>query len=153
MSKIPPFSEAVSKLRGFLASRDHPTELAWVFREDCYSLALDRWVVVQPLPEANERLARTYYESARERGVVQLRALFRIGDATAAAVWSPAEIAREVEGWPRGLKLSAAEPFVPARTVTSRFAWWLHRWTRAYRLNQARGFDVPRRAALGRPTG
>ena len=147
MTKIPPFSEAVSKFRGFLAKRDHPTELAWVFREDFYSVSLDRYVVVQPIPDRNEGLVRTYYEAARERGIVQLRALFQIGEVAAVSAWSPAEVAEEVQGWSRGLKLSVAAPFVAAKTVESPFAWRLHRWTRAYRLNQAHGFDVPRRPA------
>jgi hypothetical protein len=143
--EIPAFDRAVEQFRKLLASKGHPRELAWIFREDFYAPGIKRYVVVEPRPEANRALAEVYYERARATGSVLLRGMFRIGETTAAVVWTPTEVSAKV---PPGLKLSVADPFVEARQVKAGPAWWLHRLTLGYRYNLRRSFDVPLRSGV-----
>lgn len=152
---IPDWEAALELFRDYLARARRSTRIAWLFREDFYSPSIARHVVRWPLPEQNERLAERCYTSARRRGVaVELRAQFAVREAgdpglrTAASVFVPSD-AFDLDPAPSaGLAFSLAEPFGTASSVRSRIAWFLHRQTGAYRLNQRQGFDIPLRAAL-----
>lgn len=149
LDQIPPFEEAVSRFSDFLASKDLPNEIVWVFREDFYSPSLKRHFVRYPLPPENTGLADSYFESGRTRGLgVQLRGLFEIEGATGATVWLPND-ALDLKEKISGLNLSVATPLLRSTPVWSALAWRIHRLRSAYRLNQTHGFDIPCRADIG----
>jgi hypothetical protein len=145
LPEIPEFAEAVEEFSDYLASKGRPRALSWIFREDFYAPGIDRYVVVEPRPEENRALAEAYFERVRGTGSVLLRGMFQVGEATAAAVWTPAEVSDKV---PPGLKLTVADPFVEAKRVDAGLSWWLHRLTFAYRYNLRQSFDVPLRSKI-----
>jgi hypothetical protein len=147
LRQIPAFDQAVEEFREVLASRGHPREVSWIFREDFYAPGVKRFVVVDPRPDENRVLAETYYERARATGSVLLRGMFQAGEATAAAVWTPTEVSDKA---PPGLKLTVADPFPEAKRVKAGLSWWLHQMTPAYRYNLKRSFDVPLRSVVAR---
>jgi hypothetical protein len=132
MRKTPSFDEAQHQLREFLAGQGHPTELAWVFREDVLlSPSLPPRVVVRlPLPGENVRAAHALFEHARARGLgVQVVALCRIGSQVACYVWEP-ESSREQDTAMMSstdVKLSIREPLEDAVRVTRTAAWPLRK--------------------------
>ncbi|MGH0035762.1 MAG: hypothetical protein ACQGVK_12120 [Myxococcota bacterium] len=151
---LPVWEEALERFRAFLAAARQSTRIVWLFREDFYSPSIARHVVRWPLPAVNPELAQRCYGSARERRVaVELRAQFQVTPAsapeaiTAASLFVPADALELDPPESSGLAFSLAAPFGTAASVGSRLAWFLHRQTGAYRLNQRQGFDIPRRAA------
>jgi hypothetical protein len=156
---LPGWDEALDLFRGFLAAASRSTRVAWLFREDFYSPSVAQHVVRWPLPGQNDEMARRCYASARERQLaVEMRAQFAVVDAagpgesevlTAASLFVPADALALDAPPPTELAFSLAAPFATASSVRSRIAWFLHRQTGAYRLNQRHGFDIPLRAALG----
>jgi hypothetical protein len=152
---LPGWDEAVDRFRAFLAEASQSTRIAWLFREDFYSPSIARHVVRWPLPEVNAELVRGCYTRARDRDVaVELRAQFAVAgegegeQLTAASIFVPSDALELDEPAPVELAFSLAAPFSLATSIRSRIAWFLHRQTGAYRLNQRQGFDIPRRAGL-----
>jgi hypothetical protein len=133
----------VAGFRDFLRTEGRPAEIAWAFREDFYSVGPLRHRVVWPLPPENEVHARALFIAGQSSGLVELAALFHVGERTVATVFAPDPGA--VQGWSHGLKLSAHLPWVAARPISNGLAWRFYRVLRSYRRFQRIAGFVARR--------
>lgn len=138
MGNIPDFDDAEYQLKDFLTRHQLPSSITWIRPEDSYSTAPDRHVVVWPSPQGRTE-ARRRFDIGREQGLVGLDALFQVTDQnvvdrTVATVITPRP--DQIQGWPRGLKLSIRRPFVQAEVVLPGLPWLLHRLRPAYRRFQ-----------------
>ncbi|MCH9647821.1 MAG: hypothetical protein K0U98_06250 [Deltaproteobacteria bacterium] len=148
-AELPAFDQARKRLQSFLGELGRPQELVWVFREDFYSPSLGSVYCASPLPIENPTTARSYYDSARDRDLgICLVAQFEFEGRSAISAWAPNSNLDAQYARVEGLKLSVASTWTLAHSVTSSWAWRLHRWRSTYRLQQRQGFDVPLRSAL-----
>lgn len=147
--EVPTFDRAIERLQDFLAQQGRPPEFVWVFREDFYSPSLGSIYCASPLPVENQAIAQSYYDSTRGRGLgICLAAQFEFEGRSAVSVWAPNSNLDAQYARVEGLKLSVASTWTPAKSIASSWAWRLHRWRSAYRLQQRQGFDIPLRSAL-----
>src|ERR687883_1752047 len=95
--EVPPFSDAIRQLKGFLAGQDISTDLLWVFREDIVSYKL-RLYVREPLPSGNEMLVESLYERGLRRDLgIRLNVLCLLGSKPCCYIWLPKD--REDAGY------------------------------------------------------
>lgn len=145
MNDIPSFKEGVERFRHFLRSLGHEGTVVWTFREDFYSVSNSRtWIRWLP-PDANAAVAARCFEAGRDRGLVEIAALFRVGANFAATVFAPAP--DEIQGWDQGFKLSVRSPLSEAAPVSNGLLWGLHRRRPAYAHFQKRETFVHLRSA------
>lgn len=130
MEKIPSFAEAVESLQDLLRAERQPDEIVWAFREDLYSVGPSQHRVAWPLPPENVVYAHSLFDVGRAREIVELQALFSVGNYTVTNVLAP--LPDEIQGWARGLKLAVCQPFVPATAIIGGLRWWTHRVRPAY---------------------
>ncbi len=146
---VPEFATAARRLGEFLVSKGHSEEVAWVFREDFYAPRLGQCYCRWPLPRENKNLAQAYYDLSRQRGFgVCLVVQFTLHGRSAVSLWAPNSNLDAQYSLVSGLKLTVPKSRVEATAVASSLAWWLHRLSSAYRLNQRQGFDIPLRSAM-----
>lgn len=130
---IPEFTKALDQLRDFLVQEGAPAGMVWFFREDYYSVSPGCHFVRWPLPDVNADLAASLFQRGRSRGIVEISAHFRVGEASAVSVLAPAP--DEIQGWSEGLKLSKLNPFAEATRISgSSLAWRLRRRCATRRL-------------------
>ena len=131
---LPPFTEAVAKFAAFLEREGAPAQLLWVDREDVTSHRRQIWVRIGDAMEAVRR-AEARYEAGRERGLgVSLRAVCKVGAATACYVWVPKdETDASYAMQPRSLKCQVPVPLISASVVRSSIYWRLRRALNALR--------------------
>ncbi len=146
MEEIPSFAEAVARLQRFLRAQAHPDRIAWAFREDFYSVGVSRHRIRWPLPPENEAHAARLYAAGQSRGLVELGALFHVGDATVATVVAPEP--EQIQGWSQGFKLTIRSPFAQARPIALGLPWFSHRLRPAYRHFQQLESFIPRRGRV-----
>ena len=146
-SDIPPFPQALESFQSFLRELGHDGPIVWTFREDLYSVLGSRTWIRWPPPEANAAVAVRCYEAGRQRGLVEIVALFRVGTSLATSVFAPA--ADELQGWSEGFKRSVREPLLQAAPVSNAMLWRLHRCRAAYARYQEHEVFVHRRSDLG----
>jgi hypothetical protein len=147
MNDIPSFDAAVERFRYFLRGTGHEGHVVWTFREDFYSVSDSRTWIRWPPPEANAAIAARCFEAGRNRGLVEIAALFRVGASFAATVFAPA--VGEIQGWDQGLKLSVRSPLKDAAPVSNGLLWGLHRRRHAYAHFQKRDTFVHLRMSNG----
>lgn len=135
MNEIPEFQLAIADFCRFLVKEGHPANLFWVFRDDLWFREPDRLLVLYPTPVENSFLAHKVYDEGRARGLVQITAIAKINDHTAATVWFPKFPEEEVQGWSRGLKLSIRQPLPMAKVVGS-LGWRVVSYLPSYRWYQ-----------------
>jgi hypothetical protein len=124
-SSCPPFEEAVSRLQAFLASKAHPTDIAWVFRDDLTSNRRGVWVRL-PLHGDNGVWAGRCYEIGLKKGLgIWLQMLFVLGNVSYCCVWFPVDEADAEYAMLAGLKLSVPETLPVAHPGKAGLAWWL----------------------------
>src|SRR5690348_9405728 len=88
-STLPSFTEAGATFAAFLEREGAPAQLLWIDREDVTSYRREIWVRVCDPSEAVRR-AEARYEAGRKHGLgVSLRAVCKVGAATACYVWVP----------------------------------------------------------------
>jgi hypothetical protein len=150
MEPLLQFDEAVVRFGQFLDEQDCPAKIQWAFRDDWYSTGPSSHHVAWPLPANNEGGARHLYDAGRDRGLVELRAVFFVSETCVAIVVAPER--DEIQGWNRGLRLSIPQPFTDARPVRSRTVWFWHRITPGYRRFQRHSAFAPLRADHARET-
>jgi len=148
MDRLPEFDDALDQMRCFLRNQGRPSNVLWAFREDWYSTGASCHRVIWPLPGDNEGFARTLYEAARRRGLVEVQAVFCAHGSSVCVVIAPDP--DEIQGWNSGLKLAIREPFVSALTVTTPVRWRCHRIMPAYRRFQRFETSVPERKRIVR---
>ena len=87
--EIPSFNEAVKQLKDFLISQNLSPELLWVFREDIV-WRKQRILIKEPLPQENESVAESLYESGRQRELgIRLETLCLLGSRPCCYIWLP----------------------------------------------------------------
>lgn len=135
MIEIPPFEGAVEDFTKFLATRGHPTALAWLFRDDIWRRDHLHVSIRWPVPAGTRTLAEKVYGEGRTRGIIGIHAVAQAPDVVFATAWFPKFPEDEVQGWSANLKLSISDPLPPAHRVPS-FLWSAVRWTPTYRRYQ-----------------
>src|SRR4051794_12350361 len=86
---LPPFAEALTTFTEFLQREGAPAQLLWVDRQDVTSYRRQIWVRVSGASDAG-RHAEERYEAGRKSGFgISLRAVCKVGAATACYVWVP----------------------------------------------------------------
>jgi len=90
MSELPPFDEAVQRVRAFLDRQGLCGEIAWVFKEDISTKLGGRVWVRLPLPKENADTVRRLYESARGKQTpVELAVFCRLGPSPCCYLFVP----------------------------------------------------------------
>jgi hypothetical protein len=136
VNDIPDFAEALLRFRRFLAENGHPTDLLWIFREDLYPWSLTQVLVRYPPAPENGHLAQKVFAEARQRGLVEIKAVAVANNKVAATIWFPMHPNEEVQGWERGMKLVILQPILRARLVGG-WQWRLLRFLPLYRRTWA----------------
>ena len=121
-NEIPPFAEAVTGFRTYLAFNDVPTVVNWVFRDDLSPRNSVEMRIRQNIPAKNSFLAESVFAAATARGLVEIKAIAATADQVFATIWFPAAEADQIQGWSTGMKLSILSP-LPKAEVLSSIRW------------------------------
>jgi hypothetical protein len=143
--KLPPFEDAVARLRAFLASEGFKTDIIWICREDVFQQWPKLYVKV---PLSNEKsLAEETYNEGVTRGLgVELSVFCFVAGSPCCYVWIPKD---EIDAEYRmlgGLKLTIPKPdrqtVVPVKSKTQ---WiWLKLWSSRH-LQRSWVDDIPQK--------
>jgi len=147
---IPPFSDAVNRLRNLLADLGYSNaELLWVARDDFYGARFGWYYLAPCIASSTEADVAAYYERGRQKGLVSVEALFYLPGTVGCSVWFPELVEEEVQGSRSGLRVSVPAPMPIAAQVTSRVQWWLHRtWSNYGSFQRRFPFAVKRERLL-----
>jgi hypothetical protein len=152
VDQTPPYDESLAAFVHALEVQGFSTDLVWVFREDITNCIRDYWIR-EPVPFANARLARAYFEYGRSQGRgVTLEVVCRLGGRSACYVWVPEDDEEASYAMQRPIKLMVPAEPVEGFPVRSRLRWrwlrWYHRWRRCVRFADR----LPSRAEVERRT-
>src|ERR1700733_2701022 len=122
---LPPFEDAVARLRAFLATEGFKTDITWISRAD----VLEQWpklYVKVPLPNERSLAEETYNEGVRRGLGVELSVFCFVAGSPCCYVWIPKD---EIDAEYRmlgGLKLTISKSdrqiVVPVKSKT-RWIW------------------------------
>lgn len=151
---IPPFGEAIRRLRGLLpdvgtSGNGLLTPLVWLTREDFYSVRFG-WYYFTSRPACTPEMFNDYYEAGRARGLVRVDALFYSPGVIGCTVWFPQSEAEAPQGWYAGARVSARLPLGIGAEVRSNLRWKLHQISPKYRRQQAFPYNIPTAAEVRR---
>ena len=140
---LPPFEDAVARLRAFLATEGFKTDITWISRAD----VLEQWpklYVKVPLPNERSLAEETYNEGVRRGLGVELSVFCFVAGSPCCYVWIPKD---EIDAEYRmlgGLKLTISKSdrqiVVPVKSKT-RWIWLKLRSSR--HLQPGRADDIP----------
>ena len=123
----PPHEEALRRFRAYLVRHRMSPDPLWIFREDV-RLRGGSFLVRQPLPDRNARLAAAHFERGRQGELgVRMEVLCMLGTQGCCYVWCPENprekdyglllISRFAMSMPLGMR--------PARSVAHPVAWMM----------------------------
>jgi len=132
VDQTPSYDESLAAFVHALQVQGFSTDLVWVFREDITNCIRDYWIR-EPVPAANVRLARDYFEYGRGQGRgVTLEVVCRLGERSVCYVWVPENDEDASYAMQRPLKIMVPKEPVKGFPVRSRLRWrllcWYHRW-------------------------